>query len=118
MLLFAIPVCDLCKATAPYGKETDRRLSVMSATGKSVGSQNALSKTKSQLETTAFRFETTALRFRLRGLLRSLCGADVRRFLGNANCDEAQAPCFSGGAMTKIGNSYSECVRKLYVVYF
>ena len=23
MLLFAIPVCDLCKATALYGKETD-----------------------------------------------------------------------------------------------
>ncbi len=23
MLLFAIPVCDLCKATAQYGKETD-----------------------------------------------------------------------------------------------
>ena len=25
MLLFAIPVCDLCKATAQYGKETDKR---------------------------------------------------------------------------------------------
>ena len=23
MLLLAIPVCDLCKATARYGKETD-----------------------------------------------------------------------------------------------
>ena len=23
MLLFAIPVCDLCKVTAQYGKETD-----------------------------------------------------------------------------------------------
>ena len=25
MLLFAIPVCDLCKATAQHGKETDGR---------------------------------------------------------------------------------------------
>ena len=41
MLLFAIPVCDLCKATARYGKETGmlvEHLSVMNATGKSVGS--------------------------------------------------------------------------------
>ncbi len=82
MLLFAIPVCDLCKATARYGKETDTGETLeCNGCGKSnTRSENALSKTNSQL--------------RLSGLLESHCGADVRRFYGNANCDEAQALTF------------------------
>ena len=81
MLLFAIPVCDLCKATAPYGKETDKRWWRTLEC-------NGLPQVKAWVRKSALKIKSQLL---LNGLLGSHCGADVRRFLGNANCYEAQA---------------------------
>ena len=84
MLLFAIPVCDLCKATAQYGKETDKRWWRTLEC-------NGLPQVKAWVRKSTLKIKSQLL---LNGLLGSHCGADVRRFLGNANCYEAQAPAF------------------------
>ena len=83
MLLFATPVCDSCKATAQDGKETDAEETLECNRREEVKHpvpKNALFKINSHL--------------RVSELLGSRCGADVRRFFGNANCYEAQALTF------------------------